>query len=207
MFQSAPLTKARGDAILPCTSPIIVKVSIRSPHQSKGRRGRLRLLLWILCVSIRSPHQSKGRRPVPRRRRPPSTEFQSAPLTKARGDRGGRSAHAPVSRFNPLPSPKQGETVGEKRQVIYIQVSIRSPHQSKGRLLYGRSLRLDLLVSIRSPHQSKGRQRLVVPYAPGQRFQSAPLTKARGDCYMEGASVLTFLFQSAPLTKARGDSD
>ena len=36
--------------------------------------------------------------------------FQSAPLTKARGD-GAGTPSAPVDPcFNPLPSPKQGET-------------------------------------------------------------------------------------------------
>ena len=37
--------------------------------------------------------------------------FQSAPLTEARGDMNGLEARSNTSRgFNPLPSPKQGET-------------------------------------------------------------------------------------------------
>ena len=37
--------------------------------------------------------------------------FQSAPLTKARGDRILTPYRARLSRFNPLPSQKQGETM------------------------------------------------------------------------------------------------
>ena len=36
-------------------------------------------------------------------------------------------------------------------------------------------------------------------------FQSAPLTKARGDDLEMANAQLTPVFQSAPLTKARGD--
>ena len=70
-----------------------------------------RRLADVYKVSIRSPHKSKGR---------PSAGcflcrsgwFQSAPLTKARGDSYGETiAGEPVS-FNPLPSQKQGETRG-----------------------------------------------------------------------------------------------
>ena len=61
MFQSAPLTEARGDFI------------------------RLRL-------------------------EKVNSVFQSAPLTEARGDRNKRLSWAPFSGFNPLPSPKRGET-------------------------------------------------------------------------------------------------
>ena len=95
MFQSAPLTGARGDE---CRQ------------------------LWIfgtICngVSIRSPHRSEGR---PMNRRQPSQgigilSFQSAPLTGARGDHAGWKStfyqEAARRCFNPLPSPERGETL------------------------------------------------------------------------------------------------
>ena len=143
-FQSAPLTEARGDQAMisgwGCDTNW--EVSIRSPHRSKGRQM---IMEWVnQCdttgdVSIRSPHRSKGRPlggpPAHLARLPDS--FQSAPLTEARGDpcwpgrlhRNAaqvsiRSPHrskgrrgvvrkdvaAELDRFNPLPSPKQGET-------------------------------------------------------------------------------------------------
>ena len=157
MFQSAPLTKARGDHSRAARPEREAYVSIRSPHQSKGRRAASFAGDSVELVSIRSPHQSKGRPPL--NEDPPLVMkwFQSAPLTKARGDKiMGRYQN--FSRcFNPLPSPKQGETYGFGREFDILLVSIRSPHQSKGRLTaLGASLTFC-------------------------SFQSAPLTKARGD--------------------------
>ena len=83
--------------------------------------------------------------------------------------------------FNPLPSPKQGETCAIANLYLTLNVSIRSPHRSKGRpqsygdydgLLRGfnplpspkqgetvdrTAERVLAEVSIRSPHRSKGR--------------------------------------------------
>ena len=59
-------------------------------------------------VSIRSPYRSKGRSArefdyfVP-------CEFQSAPLTEARGDQVLPLLLNHKTSFNPLPLPKQGE--------------------------------------------------------------------------------------------------
>ena len=95
-------------------------------------------------------------------------EFQSAPLTEARGDADPRDFARLVECFNPLPSPKQGETCPTRRDqkrilrfnplpspkqgetkvapasgAIFAAVSIRSPHRSKGRLfVFGRDHRL-----------------------------------------------------------------
>ena len=113
MFQSAPLTEARGDkpanqqderpierSFNPLPSPkqgettansvsrASSPVSIRSPHRSKGRPSPNPLDKLVGCVSIRSPHRSKGR-PSPIngvRRCCGVAMFQSAPLTEARGD-------------------------------------------------------------------------------------------------------------------------
>ena len=86
-------------------------------------------------------------------------EFQSAPLTEARGDplasvpvarrikvsirspyrsKGRPTAENlpdhPIHSFNPLPLPKQGETQVAESEQHQIRVSIRSPYRSKGRL-------------------------------------------------------------------------
>ena len=60
-------------------------------------------------------------------------------------------------------------------------------------------------VSIRSPHKSKGRPPAAASLGSPAAFQSAPLTKARGDLDHLSLVGLRVLFQSAPLTKARGD--
>ena len=83
-------------------------------------------------VSIRSPYRSKGRSQPTVTHTPPAqfqsaplTEargdsccsasatwfirFQSAPLTEARGDADQRTSQAHLGSFNPLPLPKQGE--------------------------------------------------------------------------------------------------
>ena len=111
MFQSAPLTEARGDS--PCPQPGYpdTHVSIRSPDRSQGRHDLAKILDALLAVSIRSPDRSQGRRVEARHpaalacvsiRSPDRSQgrpnlrtayahgrwFQSAPLTEARGDSG-----------------------------------------------------------------------------------------------------------------------
>ena len=156
-------------------------VSIRSPHRSKGRQPWADRILFAGKVSIRSPHRSKGRRT------------------------NRCCSRSPSPCFNPLPSPKQGETCGTGSASPNCRVSIRSPHRSKGR-----------------------RQSITNTESP-KTFQSAPLTEARGDRHdspclrMVGrfnplpspkqgetgprsiATQQRHLFQSAPLTEARGD--
>ena len=87
-----------------------------------------------------------------------NTEFQSAPLTKARGDLRGKFASVSLHGFNPLPSQKQGETLHMGFDVPQLKVSIRSPHKSKGRHRRDGALSSQIFVSIRSPHKSKGRR-------------------------------------------------
>ena len=105
LFQSAPLTKARGDPLLPRNDRAPGRVSIRSPHQSKGRLPIVHDERQIGHVSIRSPHQSKGRQDQSRYRGS-SRAFQSAPLTKARGDTPIRTADCPPKKFQSAPLTK-----------------------------------------------------------------------------------------------------
>ena len=181
--------------------------SIRSfnplPSQKQGETLVVAIQTKPVAVSIRSPHKSKGRQDEEAKDET-ETEFQSAPLTKARGDSDETYHTDLIYGFNPLPSQKQGETRPQGGAVHSLYVSIRSPHKSKGRP-----------VATASAHAR-------------MRFQSAPLTKARGDiprgepvgnlaCFNplpsqkqgETTSTPSFRstmgFQSAPLTKARGD--
>ena len=88
-----------------------------------------------------------------------SLRFQSAPLTKARGDQKVREHSRTAHSFNPLPSQKQGETR-----------MLNECFEAE-------------IVSIRSPHKSKGRQDTAISSLKVVMFQSAPLTKARGDLH------------------------
>ena len=161
VFQSAPLTEARGDveALETGRLPYTCFNPLPSP-----KRGEMARACWRKPmrdkVSIRSPHRSEGR--CPRQRgRAAHLLFQSAPLTEARGD------------FF------ESENPGGPH---HIPVSIRSPHRSEGRWRNHRACSGRSCVSIRSPHRSEGRS---CPYrlsrATPSRFQSAPLTEARGD--------------------------
>ena len=123
--------------------------------------------------------------------------------------------------FNPLPSPKQGET--HRAFPRGSQVSIRSPHRSKGRPKL-----IKCFNPLPSPKQGEtadqggyGVEHLCFNPLPSPKqgetfsdlhdatdaikFQSAPLTEARGDPSQRAGASLPVLFQSAPLTEARGD--
>ncbi len=74
----------------------------------------------IIQVSIRSPYRSKGRpvSAVAKSHAPAKKQsmFQSAPLTEARGEMNlfqslPNFLQYPYTCFNPLPLPKQGETI------------------------------------------------------------------------------------------------
>ena len=133
-FQSAPLTEARGDFLGGGHLAVVLEVSIRSPHRSKGR---------------------------------PLVKMQSLP---------------PRVSFNPLPSPKQGETGKFRQRRRTGQVSIRSPHRSKGRTILSARVRVFIICfnPLPSPKQGETLRDHPCP-ATMQLFQSAPLTEARGD--------------------------
>ena len=135
-FQSAPLTEARGDSG-PASAVCARRVSIRSPHRSKGRPAQGQAHLDLALFQSAPLTEARGDAGRPHRaghatvcvfQSAPLTEargdlqartsavtgnhglFQSAPLTEARGDRVGARTAAGQKGFNPLPSPKQGET-------------------------------------------------------------------------------------------------
>ena len=111
-----------------------------------------------------------------------------------------------LASFNPLPSPKQGETLRDLLAAGPPElVSIRSPHRSKGRLNQVKKKRARALVSIRSPHRSKGRlDDSVSPAVPSRGFNPLPSPK-QGETEAFALVHRDRLFQSAPLTEARGD--
>ena len=61
LFQSAPLTEARGDVLLSPSRTIDEGVSIRSPDRSQGRSHTRDFFSKAFPVSIRSPDRSQGR--------------------------------------------------------------------------------------------------------------------------------------------------
>ena len=133
------------------------QVSIRSPHRSKGRPKTP--VFGVRWLGFQSAPLTEARGDKLRAEAEAmGTEFQSAPLTEARGDRRSGPVAADPRCFNPLPSPKQGETsLDDMVQASEFPVSIRSPHRSKGRPIDGPVLVVRGDVSIRSPHRSKGR--------------------------------------------------
>ena len=178
-FQSAPLTEARGDVAIASNQRHLV-VSIRSPHRSKGRLCLASLLSGSYLFQSAPLTEARGDRtrsasvsvsdrfqsaPLTEARGDPDyrgpyraeRRFQSAPLTEARGDPHFPAPTREKIGFNPLPSPKQGETVIGPCLPAVPQVSIRSPHRSKGRPDCFAVDGLSAWVSIRSPHRSKGR--------------------------------------------------
>ena len=182
-----------------------VFVSIRSPHRSKGRPHRGRTASHLRPVSIRSPHRSKGRRWVSASGRT-LTGFQSAPLTEARGDKEPPTLVPVLVGFNPLPSPKQGETT-ELNAIPRNVESFQSAPLTEAR---GDSRSFSIaLHSCRFQSAPLTEARGDLPLGLDQinplQFQSAPLTEARGDSRGLPSSSVSSSFQSAPLTEARGD--
>ena len=109
VFQSAPLTEARGDIPGEGNGRNPIEVSIRSPDRSQGRYSDLYGNTDAL-------------------------KFQSAPLTEARGDeRAGKSAAAAWG-FQSAPlTEARGDVRGFRLRAGGKQVSIRSPDRSQGR--------------------------------------------------------------------------
>ena len=183
-----------------------VAVSIRSPHRSKGRRPRTSGSIAKKAVSIRSPHRSKGRRGTDRRNRFLRV-FQSAPLTEARGDHAAALSPPNQPRFNPLPSPKQGETAAFLRDARPYQKFQSAPlTEARGDSPAGAAISTTASFNpLPSPKQGETATRFCIA-PPTKTFQSAPLTEARGDGIIIARDAEPDTFQSAPLTEARGDS-
>ena len=127
------------------------------PSPKQGETGETVRIQHLDRVSIRSPHRSKGRR-GPEILLLCQDEFQSAPLTEARGDSRTIPLYSQATRFQSAPlTEARGDIDDLKDAADYRSVSIRSPHRSKGRPKIFRVIATTLRVSIRSPHRSKGR--------------------------------------------------
>ena len=133
MFQSAPLTKARGDLVAQEHVVGGAGVSIRSPHQSKGRQSAIAHPTHGFGFQSAPLTKARGDSFI-RWDTSISLVFQSAPLTKARGDLRVLSHYWVSTKFQSAPLTKaRGDALGEQVDQQVISVSIRSPHQSKGR--------------------------------------------------------------------------
>ena len=109
--------------------------------------------------------------------------FQSAPLTEARGDTRRPKPTRRLTCFNPLPSPKQGETrsVWRGRRRVPGFNPLPSPKQGETRWRW----------AMRAHHHS---------------FQSAPLTEARGDSNRTAFAGCPTGFNPLPSPK-QGETD
>ena len=157
LFQSAPLTKARGDAHRRERAQQKQRFN-PLPSQKQGETRSIKPSAGSYICFNPLPSQKQGETDESVSPREASCWFQSAPLTKARGDLVGYCSEDLFAGFNPLPSQKQGETWPTCTQYSCpAPVSIRSPHKSKGRRASDIYPQNPVLVSIRSPHKSKGR--------------------------------------------------
>ena len=151
------------------------------PSPKQGETGLRRLLLRPGKVSIRSPHRSKGRRiraSHPLRR----LSFQSAPLTEARGDRI-RASH-PLRRLSFQSAPlteARGDRMRRMPCGLTLEFQSAPLTEARGDRAQLSGALSTFKVSIRSPHRSKGRLFGALRFARQNAFQSAPLTEARGD--------------------------
>ncbi len=187
-----------------------------------SRPGHIHLPCFIINIQVptivgnHSSHQSK--------------QFQSAPHAEARGDKGlerkakGRlcfnplpspkrgETHSRAARsragwcFNPLPSPKRGETARLRslRHPTFCFNPLPSPKRGETQQVAGLVVREK--VSIRSPHRSEGR---LLPRAESRsrayRFNPLPSPKRGETGSTSWFRCRASTFQSAPLTEARGD--
>ena len=132
--------------------------------------------------------------------------FQSAPLTEARGDAGPGLLVGLIPGFNPLPSPKRGETSTCKQLVEVIPGFNPLPSPKRGETSGERLGASHEGVSIRSPHRSEGRPIPLVAEPWRLKFQSAPLTEARGDAIaVSDQKLLSAGFNPLPSPK-RGET-
>ena len=109
-FQSAPLTEARGDfaAIGICERTHWFQSAPLT--EARGDTATFSKVAKMVSVSIRSPHRSKGRRKMASHRSFNFDRFNPLPSPK-QGETKLRAPHIKAQTcFNPLPSPKQGET-------------------------------------------------------------------------------------------------
>ena len=103
------------------------------------------------------------------------------------------------------PHRSKGRPVLGEQYVGVSVVSIRSPHRSKGRLLGSILSTLLGLVSIRSPHRSKGRPDDCEAGDMASKVSIRSPHRSKGRHVRLPDWRLYVTFQSAPLTEARGD--
>ena len=131
-FNPLPSPK-QGEIRIRCRNLVKRAVSIRSPRRSKGRSAKRpwpaagsssfnplpspkQGEIWTTSCQSQPkpcfnplPSPKQGEMQQLQQETPAYSQFQSAPLAEARGDRRSAFDAAPGLCFNPLPSPKQGE--------------------------------------------------------------------------------------------------
>ena len=108
-------------------------------------------------VSIRSPHRSEGRR-ASEIHSHSATEFQSAPLTEARGDLSLSNSIGIVKWFQSAPLTEARGDLLIRGELGLQNVFQSAPlTEARGDRQGKRHRYPDQVVSIRSPHRSEGR--------------------------------------------------
>ena len=131
-FQSAPLTKARGDWMAGKKSLALRSFNpLPSPKQGETHPPRWTRSETPCFNPLPSPKQ--GETPSVSEGVAEGTSFNPLPSPKQGETRPTKRSEKCNLSFNPLPSPKQGETRPDWSLRATASVSIRSPHQSKGR--------------------------------------------------------------------------
>ena len=199
MFQSAPLTEARGD--FPCPRAMPVMASFNPlPLPKQGETPQVKPMCSTDKVSIRSPYRSKGR---PRKEpgEPGRVPFQSAPLTEARGDVVSDKVNEVMVTFQSAPlTEARGDLAVRKPGGMFCSFN-PLPLPKQGETMVPDSSTWYEIVSIRSPYRSKGRHRSSIHCALPLSFQSAPLTEARGDFIPVHVTIINICFNPLPLPK------
>ena len=182
LFQSAPRSAERGDALDAQRCKKLANVSIRAPPARAGQFAHTGLIL-------------------------PSLRFQSAPRPRGRGDRrgggpgvgGGVSIRAPLRaggandlwirsetlfHFNPRPAPRSGAiktTRTARKAVCRVFIRIRRPAPRSGAIAgFPACFRRSEKVSIRAPLRAGGAIPCAREFSPGAGCVSirAPLRGA-----------------------------
>ena len=181
LFQSAPLTNARGDASLqPCL--FVCACFNPLPSQMQGETGASASHAVRRSRFNPLPSQMQGETRTAERIERGVEGFQSAPLTNARGD----------------PTPGAG------RGFCFLFQSAPLTNARGDARIFRRSAPATRFQSAPLTN-ARGDPATTRLFTGQRRFQSAPLTNARGDLVRCRYVKPPQAFQSAPLTNARGD--
>ena len=179
MFQSAPRSRDRGDALTASPHRSLCWFQSAPRSRDRGDFSQFHNRHQLSGVSIRAPVSRPGRAVVAGAGVQSSIVSIRAPVSRpGRRRRLGRTSE---SGFNPRPGLATGAT--RRRGWVCASVS----------------------VSIRAPVSRPGRHIRVYSQQTSPMFQSAPRSRDRGDQLKPMLGSWPTAFQSAPRSRDRGD--